>query len=103
MPKSMYAKKFRAARFKTGPAADRKREKELFKRLKIVNDSIDDLAELWTQRDKTRSRTDPLQVRTAEQVRNLRAQRDDLFDALQRVMKRTRPNTILIGRQEKYF
>ena len=48
MPKSMYAKKFRAARFKTGPAADRKREKELFKRLKIVNDSIDDLAELWT-------------------------------------------------------
>lgn len=103
MPKSMYAKKFRAARFKTGPAADRKREKELLKELNELSVNIMVLEENWMERDKTRSRTDPKQLRTAEQVRNLRAQRDDLFDALQRVMKRTRPNTILIGRQEKYF
>ena len=95
MPKSMYAKKFRAARFKTAPAADRKREKELFKRLKIVNDSIDDLAELWTKRDKTRSRTDPRQVRTASQLQRQLIKRDDLMHQLQRVVKRLRPGTML--------
>ena len=103
MPKSMYAKKFRAARFKTGPAADRKREKELLKRLKIGNDRRDALRLLWMERDKTTSRTHPLQVRTAELEHNLTLQRDDLMDALRRVIKRIRPNTILIGSQEKYF